>query len=269
MSSRHAIAEESLIGRFKDCGVVVTGAAGGMGRAIAAAFLDEGARVVLSDLDAARVAATAAELDQGRRAHAVGCDVTSAGDVTRMIDVAVELLGRVDVLVNNAGTITMHRVVELAEDEWDVVMNVNVKGVFLCTKAALPHMLANQRGTIINISSQAGKRGYKLFAHYCASKAAVIGFSKAVALEVAPQVRVNCVCPGIVNTDMMQREYAWEEAITGESEQSIKARWLAGIPIGRFQEPEQIARVALFLASDDASEMTGQAINVTGGMVME
>jgi NAD(P)-dependent dehydrogenase (short-subunit alcohol dehydrogenase family) len=255
--------------RFEDRGVVVTGAAQGMGRAIAAAFLAEGARVVLGDLNEEGVRATAAELDDDGRTFAVRCDVTNAGDVGNLVETAVEHLGGVDVFVNNAGTITMHQTVDVSEEEWDLVMDVNAKGVFLCTRAILPHMLERKSGAIVNIASQAGKRGYKLFAHYCASKAAVIVFSKGVALEVAPHVRVNCVCPGIVNTDMMEREYAWEEAMTGEPKESIQKRWMSGIPMGRFQEPENIARVALFLASDDASEMTGQAINVTGGMVME
>jgi meso-butanediol dehydrogenase/(S,S)-butanediol dehydrogenase/diacetyl reductase len=257
------------MGRFDGRGVVVTGAAQGMGRAIAAAFLAEGARVVLGDMNEDGVKATAAELDADGKAFAVRCDVTKSGDVASLVDTAVDRLGAVDVFVNNAGTITMRQVVELSEEEWDTVMDVNAKGVFLCSRAILPHMLERKSGSIVNIASQAGKRGYRLFAHYCASKAAVIVFSKGLALEVAPHVRVNCVCPGIVNTDMMEREYAWEEAMTGEPKESIQTRWMAGIPMGRFQEPEHIARVALFLASDDASEMTGQAINVTGGMVME
>jgi NAD(P)-dependent dehydrogenase (short-subunit alcohol dehydrogenase family) len=220
-------------------------------------------------MNAKGVEATAGQLDPGGRAFAVRCDVTKTDEVNDLVEAAVGQLGAVDVFVNNAGTITMRRVVELSEDEWDTVMDVNAKGVFLCTRAILPHMLERKSGSIVNIASQAGKRGYKLFAHYCASKAAVIVFSKGVALEVAPDVRVNCVCPGIVNTDMMEREYGWEEAMTGEPKESIQKRWMSGIPMGRFQEPEHIARVALFLASDDASEMTGQAINVTGGMVME
>ena len=251
--------------RFEGKNVVVTGGAQGMGRAIGAAFVKEGAQVLLADLNADGVAATAKELGtlQAR------CDVTNSDDVSSLISTSVDQLGSVDVLVNNAGTITMKNVVDMEEREWDMVMDVNAKGVFLCTKAVLPHMLERGSGAIVNIASQAGKRGYKLFAHYCASKAAVIVFSKGVALEVAPHVRVNCVCPGVVNTDMMEREYAWETAMTGEPKESIKKRWLAGIPMGRFQEPEDVAKVALFLASDDASEMTGQAINVTGGMVME
>lgn len=257
------------MGRFEGRGVVVTGAAQGMGRAIAEGFLAEGARVVLCDLNEDGVRTTAEELGTKENTFAVRCDVTSSGDVENLVAAALDHLGAVDVFVNNAGTITMRQVVELGEDEWDLVMDVNAKGVFLCTRAILPHMLDRRSGAIVNIASQAGKRGYKLFAHYCASKAAVIVFSKGVALEVAPHVRVNCVCPGIVNTDMMEREYAWEQAMTGEPKESIQKRWMSGIPMGRFQEPEHIARVAMFLASDDASEMTGQAINVTGGMVME
>lgn len=257
------------MGRFEGRGIVVTGAAQGMGRAIAEAFVTEGARVVLADLNEEGVANTAGEIGQNGNTFAVRCDVTRADDVTSLVESAVDHLGAVDVFVNNAGTITMRQVIDLGEDEWDLVMDVNAKGVFLCTRAILPHMLERKSGSIVNIASQAGKRGYKLFAHYCASKAAVIVFSKGVALEVAPHVRINCVCPGIVNTDMMEREYAWEQAMTGEAKESIQKRWMSGIPMGRFQEPEHIARVAMFLASDDASEMTGQAINVTGGMVME
>ena len=257
------------MGRFEGRGVVVTGAAQGMGRAIAEGFLTEGARVVLCDLNEEGVRKTADELGKKGNTFAVRCDVTNSADVGNLAAAAIDHLGAVDVFVNNAGTITMRQVVDLDEDEWDLVMDVNAKGVFLCTRAILPHMIDRKSGTIINIASQAGKRGYKLFAHYCASKAAVIVFSKGVALEVAPHVRINCVCPGIVNTDMMEREYAWEEAMTGEPKESIQKRWMSGIPMGRFQEPEHIARVAMFLASDDASEMTGQAINVTGGMVME
>jgi len=251
--------------RFEGKGVLVTGGAAGMGRAIAEAFLSEGGRVVVADINGDRVAETAKEIG----ASALTCDVTNGDQVREMIANAESSLDGIDVLVNNAGVITMKQTVDLPEKDWDFVMDVNAKGVFLTVQAALPGMLERGKGNIVNIASQAGKRGYKLFAHYCASKAAVIVFTKGVALEVAPTVRINCVCPGIVNTEMMEREYAWEEEMTGESKESIQKRWMSGIPMGRFQEPEHIARVAMFLASDDASEMTGQAINVTGGMVME
>jgi len=260
-----------MSGRFEGKGVLVTGAAQGMGRAITAAFLEEGARVVLADLNEEKVAETAHELGGGNdgRAVGLGCDVTNSGQVKSTVAAAIDHLGDLDILVNNAGTITMRPVVELSEEEWDLVMDVNAKGVFLCSQAVLPQMLERKSGSIVNVASQAGKRGYRLFAHYCGSKAAVIVFSKGLALELAPHIRVNCVCPGIVNTDMMEREYAWETAMTGEPKESIKERWMSGIPMGRFQEPEHVARVVLFLASSDASEMTGQAINITGGMVME
>jgi NAD(P)-dependent dehydrogenase (short-subunit alcohol dehydrogenase family) len=258
-----------MASRFEGSGVLVTGGAAGMGRAIAEAFLGEGAKVVIADINEERVGKTAEELGAAGEVSSLGVDVTSEAQVDEMISRGDEVLGGIDILVNNAGVITMDKVTDVSEKDWDFVMDVNAKGVFLCVKAVIPGMLERGGGKIVNIASQAGKRGYKLFAHYCASKAAVIVFSKGVALEVAPTIRINCVCPGIVNTEMMDREYVWEEEMTGESKDSIKERWMAGIPMGRFQEPEHIARVAMFLASDDSSEMTGQAINVTGGMVME
>jgi|KBSMisStandDraft_5_1062788.scaffolds.fasta_scaffold98996_2 NAD(P)-dependent dehydrogenase (short-subunit alcohol dehydrogenase family) len=260
-----------MANRFDGSGVLVTGGAAGMGRAIATAFQAEGANVVIADINAERVAQTAKELSSagGSTVTSLGVDVTNEEQVTEMVRRGDEVLGGIDILVNNAGVITMDKIVDVSEKDWDFVMDVNAKGVFLCVKAVIPGMLERDGGKIVNIASQAGKRGYKLFAHYCASKAAVIVFSKGVALEVAPEIRINCVCPGIVNTEMMEREYAWEEEMTGESKDSIKERWMSGIPMGRFQEPEDIARVTMFLASDDSSEMTGQAINVTGGMVME
>ncbi|HEY4427956.1 MAG TPA: SDR family NAD(P)-dependent oxidoreductase [Solirubrobacteraceae bacterium] len=258
-----------MAGRFDGAGVLVTGGAAGMGRAIAEAFLGEGAEVVIADINGDRVANTASELSAGGKVTSVACDVTKEQEVKDMIARAEETLGGVDVLVNNAGVITMDKITDVSEKDWDFVMDVNAKGVFLCVKNVIPGMLERGKGNIVNVASQAGKRGYKLFAHYCASKAAVILLSKGVALEVAPTIRINCVCPGIVNTEMMDREYVWEEEMTGESKESIKERWMSGIPMGRFQEPEHIARVVLFLASEDSSEMTGQAINITGGMVME
>ena len=252
--------------RFEGKGVIVTGAAGGIGRAIAQRFTDEGARVFVTDINEAGLLETVGVLSAA--GHFVA-DVREAEQVDAMVAAGIASLGDVDIMCNNAGTITMRQTTELTEQDWDDNLDTNAKGVFLGTRAILPHMLDRKRGAIVNTASQAGKRGYRLFTHYCASKAAVIVFSKGVALEVAPYVRINCVCPGIVTTDMMEREYAWEEAMTGEPKASIQARWMSGIPMGRFQSPEKVAGVVAFLASEDASEMTGQAINVTGGMVME
>ncbi|HTW21552.1 MAG TPA: SDR family NAD(P)-dependent oxidoreductase [Mycobacteriales bacterium] len=251
--------------RFEGQGVVVTGAAGGIGRAIAERFASEGARVFVTDIDDAGLKETATALG----APSFVADVRESVQVNAMVAQAVKELGAIDVMCNNAGTITMRAAVDLTDEDWDLNVDTNAKGVFNGTRAVLGHMLERRSGAIVNTASQAGKRGYKLFTHYCASKAAVIVFSKGVALEVAPHVRINCVCPGIVTTDMMEREYAWEEAMTGEPKASIQERWMAGIPMQRFQTPQKVAGVVAFLASEDASEMTGQAINVTGGMVME
>jgi meso-butanediol dehydrogenase / (S,S)-butanediol dehydrogenase / diacetyl reductase len=256
--------------RFEGKGVLVTGGAAGMGRAIAEAFAGEGAEVVIADINEERVAETAKELSSGgAKVTSVGCDVTDPAQVDEMVAKANEELDGIDILINNAGVITMDKIVDVTPEDWDFVMDVNAKGVFLCMRATVPGMLERGGGQIVSVASQAGKRGYKLFAHYCASKAAVILLTKGLALEVAPTIRVNCVCPGIVNTEMMDREYVWEEEMTGEKQESIKERWMSGIPMGRFQEPEHVAGVVQFLASDAASEMTGQAINITGGMVME
>lgn len=257
--------------RFAGRKVLVTGAAQGIGRAIATAFYEEGADVVIADLNAAKANETAAELaeNRGGSTSAVHCDVTDESSVHAAFRRALDSLGRLDVLCNNAGTVTMAKTADMTAAEWDLTMGVIATGTFLCTREAIPLMLDAGSGVVVNIASQAGKRGYPLFSHYCAAKAAVINFSRSVALEYAPDIRVNCVCPGIVDTDMMDREYVWENAMTGESIESIKARWMSGIPMGRFQKAEQVAGVVLFLASDAASEITGQAMNITGGMVMD
>jgi meso-butanediol dehydrogenase / (S,S)-butanediol dehydrogenase / diacetyl reductase len=258
--------------RFIGKKVLITGAAQGIGSAIASRFIEEGADVFLTDLNEEKVEQTTsalrAEYPGSQTVISAGCDVTDEESVGRAFQTAVDQLGGVDILANNAGVITMRKTEDLTVADWDLNMNVNAKGVFLCTREAIPIMIGRGGGVIVNTASQAGKSGYPLFSHYCASKAAVINFTKAVAMEYAPTIRANCVCPGIVNTDMMDREYVWENEMTGEPIDSIKARWMSGIPMGRFQEPHHIAALVAFLASEDASEMTGQAVNVTGGMVM-
>jgi NAD(P)-dependent dehydrogenase (short-subunit alcohol dehydrogenase family) len=253
--------------RFEGASVVVTGAAQGMGRGAAAAMAEEGATVIAGDVNGEVLERTAAEL--GEAVTPVQCDVTKSGDVDRLFSTADRLCGGVDHLVTCAGILTIASFEELEEDAWSRVMDVNAKGVFLCMQRALRSMASRRAPSIVNIASQAGKRGTALLAHYCASKAAVILLSKTVALEVAPRVRVNCICPGVVMTPMLDREFEWTTASTGESRESIEERWRAIVPLQRFQTPEQIARAVLYLASDDASEITGQAINVDGGLVTE
>lgn len=251
--------------------MIVTGAAQGLGRGTAAAFLTEGADVVLADINEASVERTAADLTQGtdRKAVGVRCDVSRESDVRDVVERTISEFGAVDHLVNNAGTITIAPIVEIAESDWNRVIDVNLKGVFFGMKAVLPHMLERQAGSIVNIASQAGKRGNKFIAHYNASKAGVISLTQTGALEAAPHVRVNCVCPGVINTDLQEQEYDVVSRLTGKDRDEIKAEWISAMPLGRFQEVEDVADVVLFLASDDARQTTGEALNVSGGMVME
>ncbi len=256
--------------QFDGRGVIVTGGAQGMGYAIAQTFLREGASVLIADLDGERAERAAAELsaDHPGRVLAAQCDVRDAAAVEATVGRAIAEMGRVDVLANNAGAITMNKIVDLTDADWDLNMDVNAKGVFLCTRAVLPHMLERGSGVIVNTSSEAGKDGMPLVAHYCAAKAAVIGFTRAAAREVAPHVRINAVCPGTVQTEMLDRLSDVEERLTGATREQINQALLSEIPMGRFQQPQDIADVVLFLCSDAASEMTGQALNVTGGKVL-
>jgi NAD(P)-dependent dehydrogenase (short-subunit alcohol dehydrogenase family) len=248
----------------------VTGAAQGLGRGIAAAFLHEGAGVMLCDIDEQKVAETARELeDESGKAVGLRCDVRSERDLEAVVARAVAEFGQVDHLVNNAGTITIAPLVDLPADDWDLVVDVNLKGVFLGMKAVLPHMLERGAGSIVNIASQAGKRGNRYISHYNASKAGVISLTQTAALEAAPAVRVNCVCPGVINTDLQEREYEVVSRLTGKSRNEIRNEWVAAMPLGRFQEVDDVAEAVLFLASDDARQTTGEALNVSGGMVME
>jgi NAD(P)-dependent dehydrogenase (short-subunit alcohol dehydrogenase family) len=242
-----------------------------LGRGTAAAFLAEGANVVLADIDGDKVERTAAELDAGAEGTAVAitCDVSRQDDVHALVAQAVSEFGAVDHLVNNAGTITISPLIEITEDDWDRVIDVNLKGVFLGMKCVLPHMLERGSGSIVNIASQAGKRGNRFIAHYNASKAGVISLTQTAALEAAPNVRVNCVCPGVINTDLQEQEYAVVSQLTGKSRDEIKSEWVGSMPLGRFQEVDDVADAVLFLASDDARQTTGEALNVSGGMVME
>jgi meso-butanediol dehydrogenase / (S,S)-butanediol dehydrogenase / diacetyl reductase len=250
--------------------VIVTGAAQGLGRGTAEAFACEGANVLICDVNAAALEQAAEELGRdGAQVEAMDCDVSVESDVRAVVERAVSAFGAVDHLVNNAGTITIAPLVEITEEEWDRVIDVNLKGVFNGLKCVLPHMIARASGSIVNIASQAGKRGNRYIAHYNASKAGVISLTQTAALEAAPNVRVNCVCPGIINTSLQEQEYDVVSAITGKDREEIKAEWIASMPLGRFQEVSDVAEAVLFLASDQANQMTGEALNVSGGMVMD
>lgn len=248
--------------------VLVTGAAAGIGAAIARRLAEHGARVSITDRDRGGAERLAAALGAARSDE---LDVTSAASIDAAFSSAVADFGPIDVLVANAGVSTMRAVVDLSEEDWDFNLDVNAKGVFLTNRAAVRHFLAAGRaGVIVNTASMAGKIGAPFLAHYSASKFAVVGFTQALAREVAAQgIRVNAVCPGYVVTSMQERELDWEAQLRGLTVDEVRALYLRDVPLGRLETPEDVAKVVHFLASDEAAYMTGQAINVTGGARMD
>jgi NAD(P)-dependent dehydrogenase (short-subunit alcohol dehydrogenase family) len=251
---------------------LVTGAGKGIGRAISQALAKEEAIVIVCDLDKDAAEETVRSVEvMGYLSLPLWMDVTSSDSIDKTIHDIIDRFGKIDILVNNAGVSTMTKVVDMTEEEWDFNMDVNAKGVFLCSRAVEKMMIKNDvGGKIVNISSMAGKKGAKFLAHYCASKHAVIGFTKSLALELAPyNINVNSVCPGYVNTSMQHRELVWEAELEGTTPEEIKANYIALTPLGRLEEPEDVAKVVVFLCSDESNFITGQAINVTGGAEMQ
>lgn len=247
----------------------VTGAGSGIGAAIALALGKAGARVAVSDIDEAAARIVAERLGPSASAHKL--DVTNAAETGAVMDAVIAKLGGLDIVCANAGVSTMNRVVDLTEREWDFNMDVNAKGIFLTNQAAVRRFLAAKtRGTIVNTASMAGKVGAPLLAHYAASKFAVVGFTQSLAKEVGAQgIRVNCVCPGFVRTSMQARELEWEAGLRNMTPEAVQAEYVALTPLGRIEEPEDVADVVVFLASDLARFMTGEAVCVTGGAFMD
>jgi NAD(P)-dependent dehydrogenase (short-subunit alcohol dehydrogenase family) len=244
--------------RFDDVRVAVIGAGAGLGAQIAADFETEGARLARFDL----------KLPDGARAGQFWWegDVSSASDVDGFMSETRRVLGGVDVLVNCAGVASHAQVHEIAEEAWDRVMDVNLKGTFLTTRAVLPIMIGQaDGGVIINLASQAGLRVEAGMSSYCASKAAVLQFTKSVALEYAPQIRANAVCPGLIETDLVQRAFSEYAAQAGKTYEQVRGERRSVIPMGRFQTPKNLSDSVLFLASDAASQITGAVFDVSGG----
>ncbi len=243
-------------GRLTGQRAVITGAARGIGAQIARTFAAEGARVALLDQLGDQVAEVAAELD-GWSAAIDLADPIAAVAGTRA---AVEALGGVDILVNNAGILHFAPLLEITPEEWDLTFAVNTRAMLLTTQVAARAMIAAGRpGAIVNMASMGGKAGAPNQAHYAASKAAVISLTQVSAMELGPHgIRVNCICPGYVLTEM--------GAATRTDE--MVAEWASKSPLGRLGEPADVANIALFLASCEAGYCTGQAFNVTGGMIM-
>ncbi|MFS0643528.1 3-oxoacyl-[acyl-carrier-protein] reductase [Siminovitchia sp. 179-K 8D1 HS] len=239
---------------------IVTGASRGIGREIALVLAKEGANVVVNYSGSKEKAEEVARqiTDMGREAVAYQCNVSNADAVQLMVKDAIARFGRIDILVNNAGITRDNLLMRMKEDEWDDVIDINLKGVFLCTKAVTRQMMKQRSGRIINIASVVGVIGNPGQANYVAAKAGVIGLTKSAARELASRnITVNAIAPGFITTDM-----------TDELPEDMKEAMLKQIPLAKFGEAKHIAKTALFLASDDAEYITGQTIRVDGGMAM-
>jgi len=250
----------------------IAGAGSGIGKAAALALAREGAALAVTDFNLDWAQQTAADIrSQGGEATAWRLDVTDQAEAERVLQALIDRYGRLDVWVNNAGVSTMNRFVDLTERDWDYNMNVNAKGVFLCSQVAARRMIAQGGGKIINVASMAGKRGNAPFlAHYVASKSAVIGLTQAMAGELAPyHITVNAVCPGYVRTSMQEREVEWEAMLRGVTPEAVRQLYIQDTPLRRLETPEDVAKVIVFLASEDADFITGEAINVNGGAWMD
>jgi D-sorbitol dehydrogenase (acceptor) len=247
---------------------IVTGGAQGMGRAIARRFATEGARVVIADLQPDVAAATAEEIKgEGGQAVSVAVDVRNQEQVQAMVDTAVREFGGLDILVNNAGVGKIIPFLDTTERDWNFMFDVNCKGLLWCSQAAARVMIEQGRGgKIINLASQAGRRGEALVLAYCASKACVVSMNQSIALALAPhKINVNAIAPGIVDTpfwDEVDRQFA---ALLNMEIGEPKRTFTASIPLGRIEQPEDVTGAAVFFASSESDYVTQQCLNVDGG----
>ena len=250
---------------------IVTGGARGIGAAIVEAFAKEGASVVVADITLDVAQELAEKIGRGGiKVLAVRTDVTKKSDVDNLVSNTLEEFGKIDILVNNAGVARDIMFVDIEEEEWDRVNDVNTKGVYLVTRAVVPHMITARYGKIINISSRSGKEGQIGLSHYAASKFAVIGLTQALAKELGEyDINVNAVCPGILRTQMWEGLLDARTKRQGLPREQLFDGWIEQIPLKRAQNPEDIANVVLFLSSEVSRNMTGEAINVNGGLRMD
>jgi len=240
---------------LKDKRVLITGGAGGIGTATAARFLEEGARVAVMDHD--KAACRRLESQLPALTGTVGADVSDADDVARAFEVLDDLLGGPDILINNAGISIRHRFMDISPREWRKVIAVNLNGVFFVAQQAARRMLSGSGGVILNMGSTNGLMGYPYYADYNASKAGVIELTRSMALELAPHVRVNAICPGFILTPMQETEYTPE----------MRRAFASKVPLNKLGRPADVAALFAFLASDDAGFITGQHFVIDGGEI--
>jgi len=250
---------------------LVTGSARGIGKAIALKFAQEGARVALNDINDESLKEAAREIQEVGREKVVyrKADISKSEEVEELTQYMVEKLGVIDILVNNAAISRIISFLDTSERLWDRIMEVNLKGAFLCCKAVIPGMIKKEKGKIINMSSQSGKRGSTWHAAYCVSKFGIIGLTQSLALELAPyKINVNAVCPGVVFTPLWEEQAANHARRRGIDKKQVKEDLVKKIPLGRLGTPEEVANLVLFLASSRSDYMTGQAINMSGGSIL-
>jgi 3-oxoacyl-[acyl-carrier protein] reductase len=238
---------------------LVTGAAQGIGKAVALLLAQNGADIVVSDINLEKAEETAKEVQTlGRKALAIKVDVAKLDDVEKMVGAIWARFGQVDILVNNAGIARDKLILRMTEEDWDAVLNINLKGTFNCTKAVVRHMSKQRSGKIVNIASVVGEMGNAGQGNYAASKAGVIGFTKTIAREFAQRgINVNAIAPGYIETPMT-------DALPDKAKEELKRL----IPMDRLGKPEDVAEAVLFLVSEASSYITGQVLNVNGGIYM-
>lgn len=251
--------------RFENKVVMVTGAGGGSGKAIAQKFYDEGAVVIAADLKAPTW------MNENERFYPEACNVGDETQVNTVVSKYGEKYGCIDILVNNAGISIEAPLTDFDYSTWKKIFTVNTDGVFLCTRAVVRTMIENKKGgKIVNIGSIAGKNGFANSSAYCASKAAVIGFTRALAVELGPyDINVNALCPGSVATPMIEAVIDNITANTGMSREEARNMMESGIPLKRFQETEDVANLVCFLASEEARNISGESMNLDGGVIRD
>lgn len=239
---------------------LITGSGRGIGRAIALRLADLGADIIVNDIEGSTGAPDVVQevKSRGRQAVFVPADISVAEDVTKLVEKAIESFSKIDILVNNAGITRDKLIIRMSEDDWDQVLNINLKGAFLCTREALKHMIRQRWGRIVNIASIVGLMGNGSQANYSASKGGIIALTKSTAKEAATRgITANAIAPGFIDTEM-----------TSQLKAEVKEAYEKQIPVGHYGTPEDIANAAAFLASEESGYITGQVLSVNGGMLM-
>jgi meso-butanediol dehydrogenase/(S,S)-butanediol dehydrogenase/diacetyl reductase len=259
------------MGRLEGKVALVTGGGRGIGKGIVEVLSREGARVAVADLNFGNAARTATEIEElGRRAIALELDVSKADQAATAVAQAIDVFGQLDILVNNAGVLGEHGARDITLDDWQMVLDVNLKSIWIMSRAVIPHYRERGSGKIVNIASIAGRHGGQLHPHYSASKAGVINLTQSLAMELGPRnINVNAVCPGLVRTDMMTNLEGMVAAMRRQEpggEGFVPGFIATSCPLRREQTPEDIGMAVAFFASEDSRNITGQSLNVDGGI---